>query len=241
MNVTLSSEESTLLSDSRTDGRTDADADIPEHYASVRVTCPHIDMKRMLQTVFDTFSYICYPHKGAKTHKEHCHVLIPTNDPKDRDKIKSRLNRAGYTGNESFSVKGMHNGILQGIQYAAKEGTSPIVHGDLVHLIDLAPKWTSQTSIHSHYSSKSSDKPEKLRDWQLNYTNLVAQAVHYSKVNKLGDMTLKQVVKDMIRTTKWRPCKQMYCSGVPDAYSKDFEFRMGHRSEPDMDWFCQRD
>lgn len=235
-------EETTLVSDSRTDGQDGQDrTDIPEHYASVRVTCPHIDMKRMLTKVFDGFSYICYPHKGSKTNKEHCHVLVPTNDSKDRDKIKTRLNRSGYTGNESFSVKGMHNGILQGIQYASKEGTDPIIEGDLHGLIDIAPKWSNQSSIHSHFSSTARDKPEKLRDWQLNYCNLVPQAVHFAKVNRLGEQGLKSVVKEMIRTTKWRPCKQMYQGGVPDAYIRDFEFRMGRRTEPDMDWFCQRD
>lgn len=215
------------LEDGRTSGHSTA-------YASVRVTCPHIDLKRMLAKIFAGLSYICYPHKGSKTGKEHCHVLVPDATVKVRDQLKTRLNRNGYVGNETFSIKGMNNGILCGIQYASREGTEPIIEGDLHELVKLAPAW-KQTSIHSHMSV--TDKPDKLRDWQLNYSNLVPQAVHFAKVNRMGDTTLKSVVKEMIRTTKWRPCKQMYVGGVPDMYSLDFDFRMGRASEPDMSWW----
>lgn len=207
-------------------------------YISVRVTCPHIDVRRMLAKIFDGIEYICYLHKGKKTHKEHCHVLVPDDDSKVKEKIKKRLVREGFKGNESYSIKGYHNGITKGIQYASNEGTEPICFGDFDELIANAPKWQQQ-SIHSHF--QSTDKPDRtLRDWQLTYTNLVPQAVHFAKVNKMGDATLKEVVKSMLTTTKWRPNKHMIQGGVPEFYSNDFQFRMGHRKEPDMDWFCLR-
>lgn len=210
----------------------------PQDYASVRVTCSHIDLPRMLLKVFDGESYICYPHKGQKTHKEHCHVLIPDMDDAGRERLKKRLVRAGYKGNESYSIKGMHNGLDKGIQYASKEDTKPIVVGDFDEFISKAPKWEKQTSIHSHFAKEGPDKG--LRHWQLNYSNLVPQAVHYAKVNKLGDLTLKCVVKHMLTHTKWRPCKAMIVGGVPDFYSNDFKFLMGTNAQPDMDWFCLR-
>lgn len=205
------------------------------NYVSVRVTCSHIDMKAMLDKVFHAMEYICYPHRGQKTKKEHCHVLVPGCSSHLIQKIKKRLTRNGYTGNESYSIKGMHNGLHSGIQYASKEDTKPIVVGDFDKIIEESPKWHQQ-SIHSHYSIDA--KPDKLlRDWQLTYTNLVPQAVHYAKVNKMGDSSLREVLKDMISKTKWRPSKYVISGGVPDFYRQDFAFRMGQRKDVDMSWY----
>ncbi|AXH74906.1 MAG: putative replicase [Cressdnaviricota sp.] len=230
-----------LSREHREPNRTEQTAKYPSSYLSVRITLPHIDVRKMLVDVFNDMEYICYKHKGIKTEKEHVHVLVL--DMSKKDVIRSRVNRAGYGGNKGlYSLKGMHNGILLGIQYASKEGTTPIIVGPFDEWIADAPKWnhTQQKSLHSYMVPEDAKPNLKMRDWILTYSNFVSQAVHYAKVNKLGDLSLKSVIKDMISNTKWRPCKQMLIGGVPDFYSKDFMFRMGQTKEVDMEWFCNR-
>lgn len=222
------------MSTSRTDGH----PDIPD-YQSVRVTCAHIDVRRMLEKIFSGLEYICYLHKGSKTKKEHCHVLVPTTDVTIPDKIRKRLTRDGYKGNETFSIKGFHNGLQAGIQYASKEGTKPIVNGDFDDIIASAPAW-KQSTIDSHYNYHDDKQRLKVRSWQLTYTNIVLQAVHYARINRLTG-TFKDVVQDMIHKTKWRPCHQMLKQGLPDFYHNDFEYQMGRKDKIDWSWMIPRD
>ena len=90
------------------------------------------------------------------------------------------------------------------------------------------------------------DRPTKRaradeRDWQLTYSNLVFQAVkHHRAKGMKTDETLKSVVKDMIATTQWRPCNQMYKCGIVEAYELDFRFRIGQLKQPDMAWWCPK-
>jgi len=226
-------EETTLVSDSQTNKQTNIVEETHLEYLSIRVTVKHTDVTKLLRDVFDSTDYICYKHTGIRTKKEHVHILVPNLEIVQ--KLRTRLLRAGYKGNESFSIKTFKNGLSCGIQYASKEATEPIYVGEFEDIIRDAPKWV-QKSVHSYYSTD--DKPDaKLRDWNLNYGNLVAQAVRYAKCNKLGEAGLETVVKHMIQNTKWRPIKQMYQNGVPSHYILDFQFRMGQRKEPDMSWF----
>lgn len=236
-------EETTLVSDSQTNKQTNTNTPNIEEkhlkYLSVRVTVRHNNVRELLKNVFGDTDYICYKHTGFKTKKEHVHILVP--DLSIAQKLRTRLLRAGYKGNESFSIKSFTNGLSKGIQYASKEGTVPDYIGEFEDDIKNAPKWEYKTEPNMHNYYGSSDKPDvKLRDWNLNYSNLVPQAVRYAKVNKMGNSTLKEVVKDMLKHTKWRPCKAMIIGGVPDFYMHDFMYRMGQKTEPDMSWFCQR-
>jgi len=232
-------EETTLVSDSQTNKQTNISEECHVEYLSIRVTVKHSHVSKLLKDVFDDTDYICYKHTGYKTKKEHVHILVP--DVALAQKFRTRLLRAGYKGNESFSIKTFKNGLSKGIQYSSKEGTVPDYIGEFEDIIKNAPKWEhkSESNLHNYYGS--TDKPDvKLRDWNLNYSNLVPQAVCYAKMNRMGDSSLKEVVKDMLKTTKWRPCKAMIIGGVPDFYVNDFMYRMGQKTEPDMSWFCQR-
>lgn len=207
-------------------------------YLSIRITLAHVDISKLLEKVFPLNTYILYPHKGSKTQKEHVHMLLPIEN--DQKKIKDRLRLAGYKGNETFSCKTMHNNILSGIQYCAKEGTTPVIRGTLQWYVDNAPKWNfkPQSSIEG---SLGVEEDRKERDWQLTYSNLVCQAVQYARRNKMTHCTLREVVKTMMKKTKWRPCHQMYRQGVDASYEEDYEFRVGHRKELEMDWWtCKR-
>jgi len=225
-------EDSTLESDMSGAGGK-AETDLAD-YLTIRITIAHVDVPRMLEKIFSNDDYICFKHKGSNTNKEHVHILVP--DITKNKKIKDRLAYNGYKGNESFSIKGMHNGLSKGIQYCSRECTKPIVHGDLQMYVDNAPKWETR-NVQDYVNTSLKDDGRKDRDWQLNYSNLVPQAVRYAKTNKMTSCCLREVVKDMIAKTRWRPSREMYKNGVPDYYRKDYLFRLGQAKEPDMFWF----
>lgn len=203
------------------------------HYLSVRVTCPHVDVRRMLEAVFKDAEYICYRHKGGKTGKEHVHVLVP--DVSLQRKLKDRLNYAGYKGNETFSIKGMHNGLYAGIRYCSKEGGLPLTNGDFDKIIADAPKWVEKRM---DAYVKFDEKPRTERDWELSYTNMVPQAVAYARTYGLTAKTLKEVCQEMFSKTKWKPSNTLRNRGVHYSYDRDYEFRMGRSGDSfDMSWW----
>jgi len=230
-------EDTTLVSSYGTDGITE---DAPVDYLTVRITIPHIDVKRMLTKLFLTGEvYVCYLHKGSKTNKEHVHILVPDMELKKKlnDRIRYHLK---LSGNKEFSIKGMHNGLMSGIQYCAKESTRPILSDDnsLLKFIEAAPKWVFKENISNYMEPPKSDKA--VRDWQLTYANLVPQAVLYAKKNGLAHDTLKRVCKHMFEHTRWAPSKWMVVGGVPEFYENQFEFRMGRDKDIDMNWWRPR-
>jgi len=59
-------------------------------------------------------------------------------------------------------------------------------------------------------------------DWPLTYSNLVLKAVEHARKKGLtGD--LKEVVRDLLETTKWKPCYCMVKNGVSDYYHRKFK------------------
>jgi len=231
--LTQEREETTLVSDPLP-ACLPADSDWPTDYASVRITVAHVDVRVMLTQVFEGIEYICYKHKGQKTKKEHVHVIV-TDLTKDNT-IRKRLAKNGYKGNQTFSFKVFHNGLLAGIRYCAKEGTAPFVVGDFERAIAAAPKWEhKQTRLESYAERKSATKND--RDWSLTYSNLVPQAVLHAQSNNLTEHSLKHVVRDMMEKTKWKPCHQMYKCGVSPVYEEDFKVRVGREKTYEMKWW----
>lgn len=118
-----------------------------------------------------------------------------------------------------------------GIAYTIKDGDY-VVYGDL-DMTDLPAIVKKGTIKTSDVSDKRKD-----RDWQLTYCNLVPQAVHHR--NAHGGESLKEVVRHMMETTKWRPSKWLVQGGVPTFYEEDFLFRIGKRPKQDLSWWTPR-
>lgn len=209
-----------------------------ETYLSVRITLPHSQIEEKVLPIFDGSDFAVFRHKGARSFKEHVHVFVVSDNKRDSEKFRNRLKKS-FTGNKEFSLKFMSNGLLKGLQYGSKEGTTAICTSGLMEdAVRAAPPWEPQESrLEDYFSTKEAANPEKERDWQLIYSNLVCQAVRYAKGTHNTSLSLKMCVKDMIQKTKWRPTKQVIAGGVPPFYEQDYEVRLGKRKEIEMDWW----
>jgi len=227
-------EETTLVS-----SQTNKQTNTYDDYLTIRVTINEPKVENLLRDVFhkDSIDYCCYSHVGRKTGKPHVHILVL--DTSKIDTIRTRLNRCGFKGNEMLMMKRMSNGILKGIQYCSKELSSPRHTAVFVDLIKQAPAWISEPSkLEEHYKEI---KKQKVRDWQLSYSNLVPQAIEHARENNLVGQGLKYVVGDMLLKTKWKPSFQLATRGVPPFYINDFDLRVGNTKIQNLDWFTFKD
>lgn len=215
---------------------------VPVSWISWRFTTP---FTQRIQELFDRpdTTYLAVHETSAKG-VEHWHVLTIGHD--DYNRVKIHVNRReNFKGMKWWSKK--NSGTFEkALAYTMKTvdnlGNSRILKSDDWPDVPYT-KWvfTSQPTI----AHSDEPKPKKARleerDWQLTYSNLVFQAVKFHRERGLStSATLKQVVKQMIKETKWRPCNQMYKCGVLPAYELDFKFRIGQLPEPDMAWYRPR-
>lgn len=232
--------EATLLPHERTDGRTDQPL---EEYISCRVTLAHSEFEHLAKNVFHDCDYLCYPHGGSNGRTEHVHVLVTEPNP---GKFRKRLKDHVGGGSKVYAVKQYNNGYRGFVFYCEHEGSHPISN-DLSKWIELIAEVKSIGTYKKHVKKNLEDhgigpigRPRD-RDWQLTFSNLVPQAVIWRNKNLPGESSLKTVVQHMMKHTKWRPSKDMYKCGVKEWYQKDFEFRIGERADPCMDWWAPRD
>jgi hypothetical protein len=205
-------------------------------YLSVRVTRPHDEWEN-IKTVFSDTDYLCYKHGIDNGKQQHFHICVPGGSS---ETIRNRLRRGIGGGNKVYSVKQFTNGIRSFVFYCGHEGSEPI------YSQTSSIKWEEiikEVRTDGYYKKKTLEdhrfnpmgKPKE-RDWQLTYSNIVAQAVIWRNKNLPGEESLKRVVKHLIEHTKFRPSRDVYKNGVPPVYQQDFEFRIGKRTHFDMDW-----
>lgn len=226
-------EETTYVSDTnKQTNKQDSDHDQFTDYLSVRITVAHKNVTKLVAIIFKSMDYICYPHKGCRTKKEHIHVLVV--DVTAAPKIRTRLLREGYKGNESFSVKTFHNGLSKGIQYASKEGTTPTVCGEFEEIIASAPKWV-QKDMYS-YSDRSMVDVKKLRDWQLTYTNVVPVTVRHVQDVGVTHLSFFDAIDHLMEHTNWRISDKIQRMGIGPFQISDYERRVGRSDKFDGSW-----
>lgn len=216
----------------------------PEKYVSLRVKLDHKYLNG-LQQLFKDVQLLCIVEHGRGTSNEHFHVCLPGDSSKNaceryRKRVKDRF---GIGGNGGLAAKGFSNGLRSFMFYCLHEGTKARYEDPFWERIekDIGENgcYKKQRRIDVLLNSDGSyDKKD--RSWLLTYSNIVVQAVKHRRLAKLDTDSLKVVVKDMIKTTKWRPSREMYKNGVCEAYELDFQFSIGARSEPDMAWWRPR-
>lgn len=219
---------------------------VPVCYVSLRLTMDHSRVEDIKEKILNGYEYVGYTHLGKSGDNPHFHFFIPTADKRTAECIRKRAkDKFTLSGNGRLSVTYRCNGILNGITYGSKEGTTAIVSSDdMARLVNLAPAYVHQEkpgmNMYNHFKvdkDKSEAQERKIRNWVLTYNNLVPQAVIHAKRHHIVDYSLRYVVKHMIMHTNWRPSRDMYRGGVPECYEKDYEFVLGQRKEPDMDWY----
>jgi len=214
----------------------------PPNYMTLRITVPH-DQWPLIEdkVLFGVPVYIAYPHSGKEGENEHFHICVPMAEKNDKmiARFRKRVNDAfrGVKGNKIVAAKFMTNGVDKAIQYMSKEKTEPIYLGDDCEAwIAASPVWTVQTTMEK-FLDKDDEITHKTRDWQLNYNNLIPQAVAHRNRCRLETTKLKEIVRHMMKTTKWAPAVSMIKGGVPPFYQDRFEVRIGHKTDFDMSWW----
>lgn len=208
-------------------------------YLSVRVTRPHSEWDDIVKNVFHDLDYICYKHGIDNGKQQHFHICVPGGSS---EAIRNRLRRSIGGGNKVYSVKQYTNGIRSFVFYCGHEGSEPIYSEsstidwkEIIKEVQQEGYYCKKRSLEDH-KFEPKGKPKE-RDWQLTYSNMVAQAVIWRNKNLPGETSLKRVIKHLIEHTKFRPSRDVYKNGVPPVYQQDFEFRIGLRSQFDMDWW----
>lgn len=212
-------------------------SDPPSEYISIRITLGHHEWARIVSSVlFDCDKYIAYPHTGKSGENPHWHILILTTHIRDGERYRKRIKSSIGTGNESYSIKRLQNGLLSGIQYCSRESSRPMVAGsDMQHWVNIAPAWVDRTQ------PKLVSKPskERLGDPTLTLTNVVKQAVKYANHNDL-DCNLTNVLHHMA-SHGWVPSRDIIAKGLPRAVHDEFDYRMSRRVRAPHLWMYPTD
>lgn len=207
-------------------------------YLSVRVTVPHSRQNELVQKLLHDVSEWCiYKHGGINGITEHFHICIVGSNP---ERYRKRLRDSIGGGTKSYTVK-QFTGQLHGyVFYCAHEGTTPIFQG---------PQWPELIEAVKRdgcYKKNLVQQPiindRRDRDWQLSHSNLVRQCTYYQKRNLPKEHDLKNVLRHMIKHTKWAPSRELIKAIRADGslagiYQRDFEFRIGIRDDPDLSWW----
>lgn len=219
--------------DGRTDGRTITD------YLSVRLSVPHTQINDVKQWLLhDVDEWCIYKHGGGDSDvREHLHICIPGLGDKYRKRCRDRLGG----GNKNFSVKQFHNGYSGFVFYCAHEASEPIYEGEIWKDIIVNQMKSGVFKKRGLVQSAIVDD-RRDKDWQLMHCNFVRQAVYYAKRNMPNERSLKLVVKDMLKRTKWAISASLRKSFLSDGsiaeyYQSDFEFRLGLKEDPDLSFW----
>lgn len=209
----------------------------PDNWSSWRFTTP---FKQRIEYIFEGQKYIAV-HEVSKQGVEHWHVVVIGHEGYDatRKRIQRKLE---YKDMKWWSKKNsgtFEKALAYTLKTVDNKGNTNVVRSDGWPEYKYVPwSFTIQSTI------RTESKSDKDRDWQLTYANLVTQALRYHQANGMAaDKTLKETIQEMMEHTKWRPSYHMVKNGVPEFYTKDFEFRSGQSKKRkfDMAWFTPSD
>lgn len=115
-------------------------------------------------------------------------------------------------------LKVMSNSVLEAITYCGKEGSAPIYNTDspFEDLISKAPAWVPVSEYKQKTLPKSAVSKDMDSDWRLTYANIVPKAINHARAKGLTG-GLKEIVGDLVSTTRWKPSFHMRKNGVPDS------------------------
>lgn len=213
-----------------------------DKWISWRFTTPY---KQRITKLFEDSIYVACWEKSKKG-VEHYHVVSIGHS--DYERIKKAIQRMDdMKGVKNWYWSKKNSGTLEkALAYTLKtrdnDGNDRWFSSVSFDSLDIKyDPWVygGQSTIPTKEVSDCERK--KIRDWQLTYSNLVPQALHFHHVNGLNvEIGLKETVRLMLESTKWRPSPGMYRDGVSVVYEEDFAFRLGKRPRFNMDWYTPK-
>lgn len=190
---------------------------IPLYYLAVRVTTTHDrwdDLHACLM-LDEVPAWVAFPHTGKEGNNPHFHIAIPTDAPGDTreaDKFRKRLQRK-YKGNQEYSVKLMHNGMLAAIQYMSKEGTDARIKGPQTReWIEQAPAWEHREPTWQTGLEKKRKNPDSIP--QITYSNMLKVCARWRSRHELAPHLLK-VLDHMLASKEWQLSIGVIKGGIP--------------------------
>lgn len=228
----------------QTDGQTDRQEDGLRTYVSIRVSVPHSNWSKIETEVLqDGVEYIAYPHTGSKTHVEHFHIFVPTDDSKKVDMYRKRVQRAFSDmegGNKLVSVKFMQNFIINAVTYGSKEGTQPYTRGAWTDdVIAKAPAWEHQNVGKYCVGRKLGSRPRDPDHFMLiTPRNIERLTLRFRKEHGIVSTDLADTLTEMDKHG-YRLAEVFFRNGIQKCYFEFFE-RACQGKSPSTAWTYQR-
>lgn len=190
----------------------------PCTYVSMRVTIAHNRWSEVENLLKDCEWYISYPHVGKNKDNEHFHIFVGAKVRADCEKYRKRFKSLSLSGNKCICVKLYENTIYKGIQYASREGTEPIVKGDVHSWISEAPPWLDHRKI----SGSKRKVPDDELGIKLTVSNVLYKAWNYKQEKGLHSDDLLTVTCHML-SNGYYLCPQFAKGAAPDFYISVFK------------------
>lgn len=199
---------------------------IPEQYFSVRITIDHDKFSVIEKNViYDYDWYICYPHTGNETEKQHFHCLLPGHGKAAEQRIRDRVARHIGVGNAVYCLKHFENGVVEGIGYCLHERGEPFTRGDVQSWIAAAVPKVKESDVPVKKRKRclvteDVDGETFVRGYPLNKYNIVDQAVHVYHKQRFTHKSWRQTIGFMVdqgNKYRWHFTETMDC-----AFELDF-------------------
>lgn len=227
----------------QTDGQTDSQTGL-RTYVSIRISVPHASWSKIESDILqDGVEYIAYPHIGTKTHVEHFHIFIPTDDSKKVDMYRKRVSRAFSDlepGNKLVSAKFMQNYLVNAVTYGSKEGTEPYTRGDwTADLIQKAPAWEPQGLGKFMTGRKTVSRPRDPDHFLLiTPRNIERSSLRFRKEQGITSTDLADTLSEMDKHG-YRLAECFFRNGIQKCYFEFFE-RACQGKSPSTAWTYQK-
>lgn len=196
------------------------DAEIPNDYISLRVSCKHEQINELIQELLvDVPRYIIYPHGGQSGNNPHVHVCIAGDyEHKDVERFRKRCRKFGR-GNGKLMAKSMHNGVCSFASYVKHESGTPILKGFEQSWFDEQPAF-KKNGI-GHYMAKPVKRVNEDTFYQITYANMEKVTLRYRAQNGISSTQLEDTLEHM-HSNGWRLNIAVLRGGIPSSIFEQF-------------------
>lgn len=203
---------------------TDHQPTVGDRYVSVRITTPHLNLFKVLETVVhDVEQYIIYPHFGSNQ-KEHFHICVPIRDDDDAVKLCERYRKRAKAinggGPGKIMCKTHSNGCECFVSYVKHEAGEPTLKGFSQEWFDAIEKREVNIGAYMERSEKKKPRNED-HFYQITYQNLEKVTLRYRQQNGIKSTDLEDTLEHMHKHG-WRLQVTVLRQGIPAQFYDEF-------------------